>query len=52
VEEAKVEKEHGLYLHPELFGTPMEKSIVTARRPGAIKMMKEAKAKLTDSNNQ
>jgi hypothetical protein len=33
VEEAKPDKERGLYLHPELFGAPVEKSIAAARTP-------------------
>ncbi len=43
VEQAKSDKERGLYLHPELFGAPAEKSIAAARHPGAMKLMKEGK---------
>ena len=32
VEQVKTGRERGLYLHPELFGAPPEKSIATARR--------------------
>jgi hypothetical protein len=41
VEEDKPESEQGLYLHPELFGAPMEKSIAAVHHSGAIKMMKQ-----------
>jgi hypothetical protein len=40
VEEAKSAKERGLYLHPELFGAPVEKSIAALRHPGATRMAK------------
>jgi trimeric autotransporter adhesin len=43
VEEAKREGERGLYLHPELFGAPPEKSIGVARHPSALKRAKGAK---------
>jgi len=46
VEEAKSEKERGLYLHPELFGESQEKSIAAAHHAGALKMAKEGNAKL------
>jgi hypothetical protein len=46
VEEAKSEKERGLYLHPELFGASTEKSIAAFRHAGAMKMAKEGNAKL------
>ncbi len=52
VEQVKSEKERGLYLHPELFGAPVEKSIGAARHPGVMKLMKESKAKLADSTKQ
>ena len=42
VEQMKEGKERGLYLHPELFGAPAEKSIAAARHPNAAKMTKEA----------
>jgi hypothetical protein len=35
VEENKSAEERGLYLHPELYGEPAEKSLLAARRPGA-----------------
>src|SRR5450755_2744812 len=37
VEQAKPERERGLYLHPELFGAPAGKSIALARHPEATK---------------
>jgi trimeric autotransporter adhesin len=43
VEEAKPDKERGLYLHPELFGAPAEKSIAAARHPSAMKLAREGK---------
>ena len=49
VEEAKPESERGLYLHPELFGAPADKSAAGARHPGAAKLARESKAKLTSS---
>ncbi len=52
VEEAKTDKERGLYLHPELFGAPAEKSIAAARHPGIAKMMKESKTRQTDPGKQ
>jgi hypothetical protein len=33
VEQLKADQDRGLYLHPELFGAPREKSIVAARHP-------------------
>jgi len=38
VEQSKPGKERGTYLHPELFGAPAEKSLVSARHPelGAV----------------
>lgn len=35
VEENKSAEERGLYLHPELYGEPAEKSLLAARRAGA-----------------
>lgn len=43
VEEAKPDKERGLYLHPKLFGASAEKSTAAARHPGAMKLAKEGK---------
>ena len=31
--EIKVERERGFYMHPELFGAGLEKSVATARHP-------------------
>jgi hypothetical protein len=45
VELEKPEKERGFYLHPELFGAPEEKSIVAARHPDAMKIVKASKRK-------
>jgi hypothetical protein len=41
VEELKPEKERGLYLHPELFGAPAEKSITAHRHPDVQKLERE-----------
>ncbi len=49
VEELKLEKDRGLYLHPELYGAAAEKSISAARHPGAMRLVKESKIKLPDS---
>jgi trimeric autotransporter adhesin len=38
VEQLKTGRESGLYLHPELFGAPPEKSIAAARHPGVLKL--------------
>ncbi|UWZ85755.1 autotransporter outer membrane beta-barrel domain-containing protein [Occallatibacter riparius] len=43
VEQAKPDKERGLYLHPELFGAPVEKSIGAAHHPIAIRVLKQDK---------
>lgn len=48
VEEEKPQAQRGLYLHPELFGAPLEKSIAAAKHPGAIKMMRASAAKPSD----
>jgi len=41
VEVAKAPADRGLYLHPELFGAPAEKSIALAHHPMMLKMMKQ-----------
>jgi len=45
VEVDKPEREHGYYIHPELYGAPEEKSIEWARHPEMMKRMKERQAK-------
>jgi len=40
VEEEKNAREHGYYLHPELYGAPEEKGIAWARHPELMKRMK------------
>jgi hypothetical protein len=40
VEQLKAGKERGLYLHPELFGAPAEKSIATSRHPISAEVKK------------
>ncbi len=45
VEVSKPEGDRGLYLHPELFGAPAEKSIGLAHHPIIQKLLKEAAAK-------
>ncbi|MGC1437532.1 MAG: hypothetical protein WA847_16690 [Terriglobales bacterium] len=44
VEVAKAQADRGLYLHPELFGAPAEKSIGLAHHPMMLKMMKQQAA--------
>jgi hypothetical protein len=44
VEVAKAPADRGLYLHPELFGAPAEKSIGLAHHPMMLKMMKQQAA--------
>ncbi|MGB2602768.1 MAG: hypothetical protein WBC78_04195 [Candidatus Sulfotelmatobacter sp.] len=41
VEESKAPADQGLYLHPELFGAPAEKSIALAHHPMALKPRKQ-----------
>jgi hypothetical protein len=41
LEQMKPDKERGLYLHPELFGASVEKSIAAARHPEMKRIMKE-----------
>jgi hypothetical protein len=41
LEQVKPDKERGLYLHPELFGASVEKSISAARHPEMKRIMKE-----------
>jgi hypothetical protein len=45
VEVAKAPADRGLYLHPELFGAPPEKSIALAHHPTMLKLMKQQAAK-------
>jgi hypothetical protein len=45
VEVAKAPADRGLYLHPELFGAPPEKSIALAHHPMMQKLLKEKAAK-------
>jgi trimeric autotransporter adhesin len=40
VEQMKADKERGLYLHPELFGAPAEKSVVSSRHAIAAEVKK------------
>jgi hypothetical protein len=47
VEVTKQEGERGLYLHPELFGAPANKSIALARRPIVQKLLTQKAAALT-----
>jgi hypothetical protein len=49
VEEAKGDKERGLYLHPELFGASQEKSIGAVRHAGGMKLVKEGKTRMAGS---
>jgi trimeric autotransporter adhesin len=52
VEEMKADKERGLYLHPELFGAPREKSIVAARHAIAAKVQKGEMSEAPHSNKR
>jgi hypothetical protein len=45
VEVSKAPADRGLYLHPELFGAPPEKSIALAHHPMMLKMIKQQAAK-------
>jgi len=52
VEQEKPAAERGLYLHPELFGEPLEKAIGAKRYPVVVKMAKEKADRLAASANQ
>jgi len=52
VEVLKPKDERGLYLHPELFGASLEKSIAAARHPILMKLAKERRAQQTSSTKQ
>ena len=41
VEMEKAQADRGLYLHPELFGSPAEKSIALVHHPMMLKVMKQ-----------
>jgi hypothetical protein len=43
VEHAKDEREHGYYIHPELYGAPEEKGIEWARHPELMRRLKEGR---------
>jgi trimeric autotransporter adhesin len=45
VEEEKPQIERGTYLHPELFGAPKEKGVLSATAPQAMARWKQAEAK-------
>ncbi len=51
VEELKPEKERGLYLHPELFGAPAEKSITAHRHPDVQKLERERRLQQQSAAN-
>ncbi len=46
VEVPKAQADRGLYLHPELFGAPAEKSIAVAHHPMILKLHKQEATKL------
>ena len=46
VEASKAPADRGFYLHPELFGAPIEKSIAVAHHPMVLKVQEQAAAKL------
>ena len=52
VEVLKPERERGLYLHPELFGASLEKSIAAARHPMILQLAKESRAQQTSSTER
>jgi len=49
--EMKVERERGFYMHPELFGAGLEKSVATARQPG-MKLTKKMHSTRTRSTSR
>jgi hypothetical protein len=52
VEVAKAPADRGFYLHPELFGAPMEKSIAVAHHPMILKLgQRKASPRLTAASN-
>jgi hypothetical protein len=52
VEQEKPAAERGLYLHPELFGEPVEKAIGAKRYPMVVKMAKEKADRSAASGKQ
>jgi trimeric autotransporter adhesin len=42
VEQMKAERERGFYMHPELFGAGLDKSVAAARHPGMKLTLKNA----------
>lgn len=42
VEQLKAERERGFYMHPELFGAGLDKSVAAARHPGMKLTLKNA----------
>lgn len=51
VEQMKADKERGLYLHPELFNAPPEKSIAAVRHAIAPRVKKGEISRMTQSRN-
>src|SRR5215469_3151823 len=45
VEVDKPEREHGYYIHPELYGAPEERQIEWARHPETMKLIKQHREK-------
>ncbi|HEV8482538.1 MAG TPA: hypothetical protein VGV87_03180 [Blastocatellia bacterium] len=45
VEQDKTEQERGLYLHPDAFGQPAEKSVLMVQHPEMMLQLKEAREK-------
>jgi TGF-beta propeptide len=52
VEENKLGRERGFYLHPELFGAPPQKSIAWARHPEAMKKLQGARQSMQEKQVQ
>jgi trimeric autotransporter adhesin len=52
VEVSKAPADRGFYLHPELFGAPIEKSIAVAHHPMILQVHKQAATKLKAPTNK
>lgn len=44
MEQPKTAKERGYFIHPELYGAPVEKGIEWARHPQLIRQLREMQA--------
>jgi hypothetical protein len=52
VEEDKPEREHGFYLHPEVFNQPEERGVEWARNPELMRQIKDLRTKQLEAMKQ